>query len=379
LAKRIPSLALVAVTILVTVAASAAEPKSKGDGIGQPIYTVQSIQGLAESRAGSTIVTVPTWGNQFKYRSPAGEVRTFPYTMVGTNPWAGSATTRVPVEIIPIALIFSNGASLDGTSRVAATLASPIFQPFASQTGFAQFGDAVSRASFYNVVQKISPEWHVVLGPPAVLPTLNITVPPEFALEFTGSVSGAPIGLVNMDWFGKQLRSMLAMLNLNPRSLPIFLTYNAFLFSGTPDKCCVVGLHSALASRGPGNTENINTFIWATHNDPGIFSVALEDITALSHEVAEWYSDPLVSNIVPAWVKPGSSACFSNMLEVGDAIENFSNLSFLVRLNGMEYHPQDVALFSWFTRQSPSIGLKGRYSYRGGKLFAPAPHCSPGH
>jgi hypothetical protein len=42
----------------------------------------------------------------------------------------------------------------------------------------------------------------------------------------------------------------------------------------------------------------------------------------------------------------------------------------------MVYHPQDAVLFSWFARQSPSIGIKGRYSYRGDKLFAPAPPCS---
>lgn len=360
--------------ILLTVGSSFAESGSRGDGIGQPIYKVQPIQGLSRQPADSTIVTVPTWSNQFNLKS-SGKTQTFRYTMVGTNPWAGSATTTIPVEIIPIALIFSNGASLDGTSRVAATLASPIFQPFASQTGFTQFGDAVSRASFYSVVEKTSPDWHVLLRHPSVLPTLNLTVPAEFGFEFTGSVSGVAIGLVNMDWFSEQLRNLLPTLNADPRSLPIFLTYNAFLFAGTPDQCCVIGLHSALASPGPGNTENINTFIWATHNDARIFSVPLEDITALSHEVAEWYSDPLVSNLVPAWMQPGSSACFSNILEVGDAIETFPNLSFRVLINGTEFHPQDVALFSWFARQSPSIGLKGRYSYKGGKLLAPAPHC----
>jgi hypothetical protein len=34
-----------------------------------------------------------------------------------------------------------------------------------------------------------------------------------------------------------------------------------------------------------------------------------------------------------------------------------------------------VALFSWFAHQTPSIGLKGRYSYRGSKFFAPASSC----
>jgi len=368
---------LALVLLFLTAASSLGESSSTGDGIGQPIYTVQPIQGLRRTLpfVTSSIVTPPIWTGQFTYKMPSGGLRAFRYQMVGTNPWAGSASTIVPVDIIPIALIFSNGASLDGASRVASTIASPIFQPFASEAGFTQFGDAVLRASFYDVVEKASPDWHVTLSHPAVLPTLNITVPPEFGFEFTGSVSGVPIGLVNMDWFSKQLRNLLTMVNPDPRGLSIFLTYNAFLFSGTPDKCCVIGLHSAVASPGPGNTQNVNTFVWASHNDAQIFSVPLEDITALSHEVAEWYSDPLVNNVVPAWVQPGSSACFSNLLEVGDAIESFPNLSFRVLLNGSEYHPQDVALFSWFARQLPSIGLKGRYSYQGGKLLSVAPHC----
>jgi len=295
--------------------------------------------------------------------------------MVGTSPWLGSATTTVPTQIIPIALIFSNGVTLDGTTKVGSTVASPLFQPFASQTGLTQYGDAVSRASFYSIVQQASPNWHVLLSQPAVFPTHNITVPAEEGFEFTGSTSGAPIGLVNSDWFSHELRNLLAGLNLDPHTLPIFLTHNSFLFAGSPQDCCVIGFHSALASPGPGGSQNVNTFIWASYSDHGIFGQAIEDVTALSHEVAEWYHDPLTRNLVPAWPQPGSSACFSNILEVGDALENFRDLSFVVNMGEVQYHPQDVALFSWFARQWPSMGLKGRYSYRGSKLARPAPTC----
>src|SRR5207302_3211327 len=87
----------------------------------------------------TSINPVPTSTSKFTYKMPSGGLRAFRYRMVGTNPWVGSASTTVPVEIIPIALIFSNGASLDGASRVASTTASPIFQPFASEAGFTQF------------------------------------------------------------------------------------------------------------------------------------------------------------------------------------------------------------------------------------------------
>lgn len=375
---RFRKISLWAATLAFTMAAFPIRgaAASNSDGIGKPIYTVQPLKNArAESEEfRSPVITIPTWSSKFTFSSK-GQKQTFPYTMVGSSPWAGSATTVVQVQIVPIALIFSNGRTLDGASRLASTVASPIFRPFQSQTGFTQFGDAVERASFHSIVQSRSPNWHVLLGEPSVLSTQNITVPSESGLEFTGSVSGAPIGLVDLDWFGKQINSLLKAINPDPRTLTIFLTYNTFLFSGNPGHCCIVGYHSAIESPGPGNARNLHTFVWATHNDPHIFAAPLEDITALSHEVAEWYSDPLVSNVVPAWVQPGSASCFSNILEVGDPMELFSDLSFRVTLDGRDYHPQDISLFSWFARQSPSIGLNGRYSYRGGKLTTPAAVC----
>jgi hypothetical protein len=367
---------LIGIGFLFAIAASA---QTRGDGIGMPIYTVQPLRTVSGAAVANNFRsqqnTVPTWTWSFLYTPKPGGSRLFPYTMVGTNPWMGSAMTTVPTQIIPIALIFSNGVALDGTTRVANTIASPLFQPFASQTGFTQYGDAVSRASFYSVVRQTSPNWHVLLNQPVVFPTHNITVPADEGFEFTGSASGAPIGLLNIEWFSREVRNLLAGLNLDPRTLPIFLTSNTFLFAGSPQSCCVIGFHSAIASPGPGNTENVNTFIWASYNDHGIFGNAIEDVTALSHEIAEWYHDPLTRNLVPAWPQPGSTACFSNILEVGDAMENFPELTFVVNMSGVQYHPQDVALFSWFARQWPSIGLKGRYSYRGSKLARPAPTC----
>ena len=97
----------------------------------------------------------------------------------------------------------------------------------------------------------------------------------------------------------------------------------------------------------------------------------------MSHEVAEWINDPFVNNIVPGWsipVNPGY--CVSDLLEVGDPIDSFSNASFPVTLNGKTYHPQDEAYFSWFAHQSPSKALHHQYSYISPeKLRAPPPHC----
>jgi hypothetical protein len=321
-----------------------------------------------------TLCTIPYWSGSF-HSAVKGKEQTFPYTMVGSDPAAGSATTVVPTTIVPISLSFSNGARLDGSTRVQSVIASPIFESFDSQAGFTQYADAIYRASFYKVVEEKSPSWHVLLGQPAVMATEYITVPAGKGLEFTGSHSGAPVGLMDIDWFSKQLQALIGRLKLDPHTLTIFLTDNAFLFLGTPAKCCIVGFHSGSISSQAQSTE-LHTFVWASYNDPKIFDIPLEDITALSHEIAEWYSNPFLSNVVPAWALPGSNACAANILEVGDPIEAFRKMSFAVMLDGTIYHPQDAALFSWFARQKPSIGIKGRYSYRGDKLFSPAPPCS---
>ncbi|HEX6505249.1 MAG TPA: hypothetical protein VF011_18550 [Terriglobales bacterium] len=366
-------------TILSTAALAAMGQAASGDGIGKPLYATKPLgssrapTGRAQVAPG-TLNTVPYWRGSFR-STIKGKVSTFPYTMVGSDPAMGSATTTVPANIVPISLSFSNGTRLDGSTRVQSVIASPIFQSFDSQAGFTQYADAMFRSSFFKIVEDKSPSWHVLLGQPAVMATQYLVVPADKGLEFTGSHSGAAVGLIDVDWFSRQLQQLVDSLKLDPHALTIFLTNNAFLFAGNPGKCCIVGFHSGSISAQADFTQ-LHTFVWASYNDPKIFDAPLEDVTALSHEIAEWYSDPFLSNVVPSWAQPGTSACTANILEVGDPIQAFRKLSFAVMLDGTVYHPQDAVLFSWFAHQSPSIGIKGRYSYRGDKLFAPAPPCS---
>lgn len=366
--------------VLSAIAASSALGQAApSDGIGKPLYATKPVVGAPGSTTQSgvqarALATIPYWSGAFQ-SAIKGKGQAFPYTMVGTSPAAGSATTVVATNIVPISLSFSNGTRLDGSTRVQSVIASPIFQSFDSQAGFTQYADAIYRASFFKIVEEKSPGWHVLLGQPAVLGTQYINVPTDKGLAFTGSHSGAPVGLMDVDWFTMQLRRLVANLKLDPHALTIFVTDNAFLFLGNPAKCCIVGFHSGLMSAQADSTQ-LRTFVWASYNDAKIFDAPLEDITALTHEIAEWYSDPFLSNVVPSWALPGSKACMANILEVGDPIEAFHQMSFTVMLDGTVYHPQDAVLFSWFARQAPSIGIKGRYSYRGDKLFSPAPPCS---
>ena len=78
------------------------------------------------------------------------EGKTWKYRMVGTNPSIGSATTTVPVTIVPLLLKFSNGKSLDGTPQVSSTTSSPLFQNAQFISGTTQYGDAIQRAEYWN-------------------------------------------------------------------------------------------------------------------------------------------------------------------------------------------------------------------------------------
>ena len=79
----------------------------------------------------------------------------------------------------------------------------------------------------------------------------------------------------------------------------------------------------------------------------------------MSHEVAEWMNDPLTTNPTPAWGHTGQVSGCQSTLEVGDPL---AGTTFPVPLFGFTYHPQELAFFSWFYHQKPSLGINGWYS-----------------
>ena len=110
---------------------------------------------------------------------------------------------------------------------------------------------------------------------------------------------------------------------------------------------------------------------------PGIFSGGFQDVTALSHEVAEAFNDPFTNNFTPWWLAP-FGLCQNN-LETGDVIEGMANATFPITLNGFTYHPQNEALLPWFAGVSPSPAIGHAYSYPDTTvLTSPAVSQNPG-
>jgi hypothetical protein len=149
----------------------------------------------------------------------------------------------------------------------------------------------------------------------------------------------------------------------------VFLLYNVAFYQGDADQCCIVGYHGAFLN--PAHKNGLQTYVVADFDSSGAFS-GTDDVTDLSHEIAELINDPIGNNPTPPWGNVGQvSGCQSN-LEVGDPL---SGTEFSVRMrNGYTYHPQDLAFKSWFFDDTPSSGVNGWYSFDG-TLTTPAEAC----
>ena len=326
-------------------------------GAGTPRYLRPSDVAPDAALAGAAAAAaanVPLWSGSFTYQT-----RTFPYTMVGTDPALGSATTTVPVVIVPLKIVFSGPATLSasdpvcGDSKSATNLAleSPLFQdypflPGGTDVGTTQYIDAFQRANFWSQVSTIAPDYHVLLSP-TVAPTQTILVP-----KFLGSIGAGPcarVGQVSFLYFDYLLRRAVTRLAIPPTSLPLFVAYNTFLTQA--GQCCVLGYHSALSGG--------QTYAFASYNDAGVFDVPIEDIHAMSHELAEWLDDPFGRNFTPGW-KGGQAVNCQFNLEVGDPV---TGTAFDASLNGTDYHPEDLVFVPWFARESPSSSVNGWYTF----------------
>jgi hypothetical protein len=313
-----------------------------------------------------TSKTIPYWGSSFT--DPTNGV-TYPYTMVGTNPYGAPVTTTVPSEIIPFKFNFSDGTVMDGTADVSKTIASPIFSNYAhslSGGDFTQTGDAIYRAQW----NKSSSGYHVRLGTPTVYPTQTFDVPANQGFTFVNS-RGVQIGLMSYSWFSSRLKNTINTLGIDPTTLPVILTHNTMLYIGTTDNCCIIGYHGATGSAHGNGAQSVQTYMFAAYSTPRTFggfpTVGISDIHALSHEVSEWYDDPFVNNFVNPWLTPTAPqyGCTA-YLETGDPVVGIwfplAGNTYDANAGGV-WHPEDEVHFSWFARETPSRAYGGYYTY----------------
>jgi hypothetical protein len=334
--------------------------------------------------------------------------------MVGADPYncSGSAcSVTIETDITPLILIVE-GQTFDGNAVLGATLASPQFAsdnysstPAATDVNFKRgAGGALSNLGQGVQLQDVTMRsqfntggnYHLILHP-NIKPAVTITVPANQGTRLQ-SGRGVVFADVSYSWWTTQIQNLET--KADPTHLPVYLTDNVLLHIGKDIfNCCVIGFHGTRAAGSGGGSNNSNgnavvqTFAWASYISPGIYARAdggvywaLQDIHAISHEIAEWADDPFVNNLVEPWLTPTAPqyGC-TNILETGDPVVG---IGFAMGTNTFRqgpnpngsqsadgyYHPEDEAILPWFMRtvpnniseptQSPSTNI-GRYTLMG--------------
>lgn len=341
--------------------------------------------------------TIPTWSDSYTYQG-----LTYTYTMVGTDPKRGSATTTIPTVIVPVRFVFADGSVIDpitdvieGRTPLQAVVNSPIFQPYAFKVGGisvgdTQYGDAFQRAEFWDSVSKRARNYHVLLGQPTVAPVFDVFVPGQPG-DFDGlDSSGRRIVLMGMDVLESAALDAVRHANVSPEALPIVIWGNVYASAPSGDLGPMVGVGGLRgAYKVPGG---VQTYIAAGfHPSTGTFAkfpwlenvyYGTEDTNSLTRQLVSWLNDPFKGNYTPGWNYPGfdSLVCdsepTSDLMDVAKVSSNLflitGDLPTLITTDYGPYHFTDAAFLDYFTRAPRSRAAGGEYTFFGliNRVFA---------
>ena len=190
---------------------------------------------------------------------------------------------------------------------------------------------------------------------------VDLTVPASRG--YTTTLPGVGlVGFVSYRWLAARIHEIVNDGSVTPDSLPIIVTYLVGTSAGN-------AWHDVetLSLKG-GGTQPLPYIFSLILGRPGISGYS--DVRPLSHELAECLNDPFGNTAVPGW--SATEEC-GTYLEVADPLDAPAGSG--VQVDG--YDLQDTAFFSWFARQSPSIGINDRYTLFGtGGLTTPPPVSS---
>jgi hypothetical protein len=307
------------------------------------------------------------------------------------NPPQMHGTTTLNSPIVPVTLDLRKA---DGTPRfvngqplisrpdafITPTLNSPVFQnaDYSSSPVPTQITDAVQRAEYFSQEKD---DWHTLLAPSVKTGRTMVLNAGTYFFALNADGSCCEFVLIDANTFVNALFPATADDTTTPvgaaenagdittKDVSTFLFPNAYLFIGNLNNCCILGFHTYDFEPGDdsnGNVEKRYVLNYSSWISPGLFGGGFEDVTALSHEIAETYNDPFVASdgvhdVTPWWLAPNGNC--QNDLETGDVIEGLPNGVFPITMNGMTYHPQNEALLQWFEFESPSSAIDGAYSY----------------
>jgi len=350
-----------------------------------------SFAATAAISGGATIDSLPNFTGSF-----TTDGVTYPFIFLGQEPTAGG-TTVLDTDLIPIEFEFldkneqllldSNGDPIVvGPSQriIDLTVGSPNFQNADYTVGTTQFADAIRLAEFFNVK---GADWHTILNQPKVHDIVRAPVPFGSYIIILNA-DGTRSACIDIQIVDLIIQAVLDAKGPDTHRFPIILANNTILTNtGTAAGCGIVGFHETIDTVVTPNTVGLQVFAYASWITPSFTPLAnagFLDVLALSHEISEAYNDPFVAiigqdspfiNLVPPFVN-ASGGCQDN-LENGDFIEGLADPSFPITLNGFTYHPQNIQLLQWFSREVPSSAVDGAYSYPDESLLlSPSTPCT---
>lgn len=301
---------------------------------------------------------LPTWGAFFQYNN-----QFYGFDMIGTDPSLGSATSKIKLVVIPVAVRFSDGTVLDPTmpvqcrsSESALSLfeGSPILKKIhwvqgGTNVGKTQYLDAFQRAEWWNFANGSAPDYHVIFHP-VIKDKATINVPAREGKTIQGKRCGV-YGDVNGFFFDAKIHDIMVKRRLQPNELPFFLTYDVVQDHG------VLGYHSTLYT---------TLYAVATYNDrPFGKNHAFRDMVPASHVLGATLNNPFLHNLTPNWKSSlAPQLGCERLLEVGEPLAGLAE-PVKVPGNPHQYYVQDLAFELWFAKAGASTSVNGWFSMFG--------------
>lgn len=332
--------------------------------------------------------TLPMWN--YSITSPA-DGRPYTGSMAGGDPFFnGARTTNIPTYIVPLIIQMPDGGVFDPTATDSCAPTSAITQvqgsPVFSATNYTmnginigntQYVDAFQRANFWEAnVSVTGNSYHTMLSPIITLPAIPVQIPSGFGA--TNIVGCSYLGIVDMNTLDSIIQSTVLprveALGVSPSNFPLFVLRDVVM--GNPgdtfDNCCVFGYHSEVASQ-------VQTYAVADYDTSRAFS-HVRNIAPISATVGNWMDNPQATNKAPAWGHLFAVTGCESALQAGDPLfdtpfNQSSTQSGVTMPNGITYTPVELTFFSWFYRQTPTLGAGGADSDNG-SLVNPQVLCN---
>ena len=310
---------------------------------------------------------LPVWKAQVTVGS-----KTYKFSMLGkTVLGTGAKTTTVNLVFVPLVFKFKNAtfdpahpfANCSPADIPTMVAQSPLLQnvsykPNGIDVGTSQFIDLFQRANFWTpYVQTNNPNYHLLFKATQA-PGYAITVKANASALSCNTGAAGAIASVDINTFdpniiqGQLIPDLTSKGLISPAKIPVFLSYNV-IYGGA------LGYHFIMNTNAGVQVYGVSAYLDV--GGPSVGGTVPPDVEVLTHETGEFTDDPYVNNKTPAWGHTGQvTGCQAN-LEVGDPLTGQSQTT-VAMPNGFTYTVTDLADFSWFYRESPSIAAAGFYT-----------------